>query len=139
MLKEGLRGSICQWGKEIKHALSRGVVLFAMPLTYLSNGLLRAQGTNGCTGLKMMDGGGKTTNTLSAGCLVKILRQFSQNSTSRQKTSFVFFSVNMVRMEGNEFTTLCLISENKQTCHLGCTPKCIIHSYISSFLSLYDQ
>lgn len=29
-----------------------------MPLTYLSNGLLRAQGTNGCTGLKMMDGGG---------------------------------------------------------------------------------
>lgn len=24
-LKAGLRGSVCQWGKEIKHTISRGV------------------------------------------------------------------------------------------------------------------
>lgn len=55
VLKEGLRGSVCQWGKEIKHTISRGGMLFEMPLAYLSNGLLRAQGTDGCTGIKMMD------------------------------------------------------------------------------------
>lgn len=54
MLEGGLRRSACQWGKEMKHTISREGMLFRMPLAYLSNGLLRAQGTNGCAGIKMM-------------------------------------------------------------------------------------
>lgn len=44
VLKERLRGIVCQQGKEIKHNISRAGMLFVMPLVYLFNGLLRAQG-----------------------------------------------------------------------------------------------